>query len=633
MFADIRAKYAPFPFPGIECTDGKGLGAMCAIAGVINLKTDSDIKAKMLSTMKRRGPDDSGCYSYNDICLFHTRLAIIDPAGGRQPMHLHWANEDYTIIYNGELYNTDEIRRSLIACGHYFTGHSDTEVVLHAYAEWSEECVHQFNGIFAFAVLEQKRNRVFLARDRMGVKPLFYKIHNSGLIFASEIKTILAYPTVRAELDEIGAAELLLLGPGRTPGSGVFRGIYELEPGCCGYYTDGDLHWKRYWILKDREHTDSFDDTVAYVRFLVTDAIKRQMVSDVPIGTFLSGGLDSSIITAICAGEKNKAGESLPTFSVDYANNDQFFVANKFQPNSDGSYIRIMQKHVGSEHHWTILTPEDLTNALRDATNARDLPGMADVDFSLLVFCRHIRKQVKVALSGECADEIFGGYPWYRDPEVIALKGFPWAQNTKQRADFIAPNIIDKIDPNDFVMSRYKQTIDESDILPGASPQEKRMKQMVNLNHRWFMQTLLDRKDRMSMYHGLEVRVPFCDYRIAEYLYGVPWEFKDHNGQEKGLLRMAVRGLLPNEVLFRKKSPYPKTYDPHYLQLVSQMLSDVLNRKNAPILQIVNRKALEKLMVSEYAWPWYGQLMRVPQTIAYMLQLNYWMEAYNVSII
>lgn len=606
---------------------------MCAIAGVINLKMDNEISKKILYTMKRRGPDDSGSYTYKNISLLHSRLAVIDPAGGKQPMHLHWAGEEYTIVYNGELYNTEEIRRSLLGKGHIFTGHSDTEVVLHAYAEWSEQCVHHFNGIFAFAVFEKKANKIFLARDRMGVKPLFYILHKEGLVFASEIKTILAYPTITAELDEHGAAELLLLGPGRTPGSGVFRGICELEPGCCGYYYNGKLQVNRYWKLKDREHTDSFEKTVDYVRYLVIDSIKRQMVSDVPIGTFLSGGLDSSIITAICAGERNAVGEILPTFSIDYANNDQFFVANKYQPNSDSSYIRIMQKFVGSKHHWTILKPEDLTNALQAATSARDLPGMADVDFSLLVFCGHIRENVKVALSGECADEIFGGYPWYRDPEVIALNGFPWAQNTKQRADFIAPCILDKINPVDFVMSRYEHTLNESDILPGTSPQETRMKQMVNLNHRWFMQTLLDRKDRMSMYHGLEVRVPFCDYRIAEYLYGVPWEFKDYNGQEKGLLRMAMRGVLPDEILYRKKSPYPKTYDPYYLQLVSQMLLEILNKKDAPIYQIVNRQALEKLMVSEYAWPWYGQLMRVPQTIAYMLQINYWMEAYNVSVV
>lgn len=548
-------------------------------------------------------------------------------------MTLHWAGETYTLVYNGELYNTHEVRRELLALGHKFGGHSDTEVVLHAYAQWGEQCLDKFNGIFAFAVWEEREKRLFLARDRMGVKPLFYKEHDDGLLFASEIKTILTYPTVKAELDSEGAAEVLLLGPGRAPGSGVFRGIREIEPGCCGYFSGGKLRIWRYWQLKDREHMDSFGETVEKVRFLVTDAICRQMVSDVPIGTFLSGGLDSSLISAICAGELAKRGERLKTFSVDYADNDKYFVPGKFQPNSDGHYIRVMETALGSEHHWTVLTPEALVNVLEEATMARDLPGMADVDFSLLAFCGEIRRDVKVALSGECADEIFGGYPWYRDPEVRALDGFPWAQNTRQRAAYLHPDISARVDGETFVREHYQRTLRQRDILPGTAPQERRMKEMVNLNLRWFMQTLLDRKDRMSMHNGLEVRVPFCDWRIAEYLYGVPWEYKDYQGKEKGLLRCAMAGLLPEEVLWRKKSPYPKTWHPRYRELVTGRLQAVMDDPQAPIHQLVRKEALEELLHSEQAWPWYGQLMKGPQTIAYMLQINFWLKEYKISIV
>lgn len=293
--------------------------------------------------MTRRGPDESGVWQGEGCTLLHSRLAIIDLAGGKQPMEMHHAGERYMIVYNGELYNTQELRSELEKLGHTFSGHSDTEVALHSYVQWGEGCLDRFNGIFAFAVWEEKGKRLFLARDRIGVKPLFYKEHEGGLLFGSELKSILAWPTVRPELDEEGAAELLLLGPGRTPGSGVFRGIFEVEPGCCGYYEGGRLSLKRYWRLTDREHRDSFDETVEKVRFLVEDAVRRQMVSDVPIGTFLSGGLDSSLITAICAAEAAKKGERLHTFSVDYENNDQYFVANKFQPNSDGHFIRLMQ--------------------------------------------------------------------------------------------------------------------------------------------------------------------------------------------------------------------------------------------------------------------------------------------------
>ena len=601
---------------------------MCAIAGILGLPFQEGIIHNMLRTMQHRGPDGNGVAMTAGVCLLHARLAIIDPAGGQQPMKLQWQGRNYTLIYNGELYNTEELRNELEKLGHAFESHSDTEVLLHAFAQWGENCLEKLNGIYAFAVWQRENRILFLARDRMGVKPLFYTEHRGGFLFASEIKTILAYPTVERILNEEGIGELLLLGPGRTPGSGVFRDIRELEPGCCGWYREGNLHIRRYWQLMDREHSESLEETAEHVRYLVTDSIKRQMVSDVPVGTFLSGGLDSSLITAICAKEK---GESLPTFSLDFQDNEKYFVPGKFQPNSDNSFIEIMRRQLQTDHHWTVLTPQILLQTLQTATIARDLPGMADVDFSLLAFCREISEHVKVALSGECADEIFGGYPWFRDPQVLASAGFPWAQNTLQRSNFLRPEF--SLDPLEFVHSRYEKTVNQTDILPGIPEKERQMKQMVNLNYRWFMQTLLDRKDRMSMYSGLEVRVPFCDHRIAEYLYGVPWEYKDYAGAEKGLLRHAMEGILPQEVLWRKKSPYPKTHDPRYMDLVSGALKLVLEQKDAPIFQVVRREALEELLTADYAWPWYGQLMKVPQTIAYMLQLNFWLEEYRVVVV
>lgn len=606
---------------------------MCAIAGIIGLKITEEILQRMLESMKRRGPDGNGVYCINDTALLHSRLAIVDPLNGNQPMHLVWAGEKYTLTYNGELYNTSELRSELEKAGHIFVGYSDTEVVLHAYAQWGSGCLEKMNGIFAFAVWEEKNKRLFLARDRIGVKPLFYKIHGTGLLFASEIKTILQYPTVKAALDSQGAMQIIMLGPGRMPGSGIFRDIYEIEPGCCGYYEQGRLKIIRYWMMKDRTHQDSFDDTVDKVRYLVTDAIKRQMVSDMPLGTFLSGGLDSSIITAVCAKEMRERGEVLDTFSVDYQDNDRYFESSKFQPESDNKYITIMESALHTRHHRTILTAEQLVSSLEDATIARDLPGMADVDFSLLAFSGEIRKNVKVALSGECADEIFGGYPWYRDPEIRDKDGFPWAQNTSQRVSLLTKRIHDREKPNAFVMDMYLSTCKHSDILPENSATERRMKEMVNLNFRWFMQTLLDRKDRMSMYHSLEVRVPFCDYRIAEYLYSVPWEFKNWMGREKGLLRKAVAGILPEAVLYRKKSPYPKTFDPNYARLIHSKLDCLIQDQNAPLWHIVDRCAVVDMLKDEGKWPWYGQLMRHPQTMAYLLQINFWLIQYHIDIV
>jgi len=601
---------------------------MCGISGIIGLEARQETVDTMLSTMHRRGPDASDIYRDENAVLLHARLAVVGLQGGRQPMRLTHAGETYVLVYNGEIYNTEEVRQELQRLGHCFAGHSDTEVVLHAYAEYGRNCVNRLNGIFAFAVWETGRRRLFLARDRIGVKPLFYKLHHGGFLFASEMKTILAYPDVSARLDILGVQQLILLGPGRLPGSGILKDILELEPGCCGYYEEKSIIVSRYWKLMDREHTQNFAETSETVRFLVLDAIRRQMVSDVPIGTFLSGGLDSSIISAVCAGELEQTGERLHTFSVDYLNNDRYFQANPFQPDGDNHYIALMQNKLGTRHHWTVLTPEDLLNAMENATLARDLPGMADVDFSLLRFCADVRTHVKVALSGECADEIFGGYPWYRDPAIREKSGFPWAQNTKLRSAFMTP--ASQTDGEAFVMDAYYQTCRESDILPENTPQERRMKEMVNLNFRWFMQTLLDRKDRMSMYHGLEVRVPFCDYRIAEYLYGVPWEMKDWQGREKGLLRHAMKGILPEEVLYRKKSPYPKTFDPRYEQLVTEQLKQLLLR-DSPLWYIIRKEAVQDYLLYESPWPWYGQLMRRPQTIAYFLQMDFWLCRYGIE--
>lgn len=613
---------------------------MCAIAGQIfpvggKAEKNRVVYEKMQKTMNRRGPDQNGIFIEENAALIHSRLCVVDPENGLQPMTLTLGDKYFVLIYNGELYNTPELRKMLSEKGHKFKTHSDTEVLLHSYAEWGAECTDRLNGIYAFAVLEKHSGRLFLARDRMGVKPLFYALREGSLIFASELKTLLCHPLVKPEIDRGGLMQIMLLGPGRIPGDGVFRDVKELLPAERGYFDPKTsvIKTEIYWQLKDREHADNFEQTVEKVRFLVIDSIERQLVSDVPICTFLSGGLDSSIISAVADRYFTQMGERLRTVSVDYRDNEKYFKASKFQPNSDGAFIKIISDNLNAEHTLVLLDTPELVNALYDAVDTRDLPGMADVDSSLLLFCKEIKKIATVALSGECADEIFGGYPWYRDKTIREREGFPWAQSTVQRAGFFRREFLEGEDPVNYVNSYYKSTVEESSVLPDTDKTEARMKQMMNLNVKWFMQTLLDRKDRMSMYSSLEVRVPFCDHRIAEYLYTVPWEFKDHKSCEKGLLREAMRGLLPDEVLWRKKSPYPKTHNPAYLKAVSEELKKVIDDPDSPLLSLVKKEALEELMVSDNAVPWYGQLMNTPQTIAYFLQLDYWLKKYRVQIV
>ncbi len=609
---------------------------MCGITGMVHqqqdLRQQETLLRKMQQTMQRRGPDQEGIFLSEHCAMAHTRLAVIDVAHGRQPMEAAVGGEVYTIVYNGELYNTPELRTQLEHGGTWFQTRCDTEVILQAYANWGPKCVEQMNGIFAFAIWEHSAQRLFLARDRMGVKPLFYAEIPGGIVFGSEIKALLQHPDVPHEIDRNGIAELLLMGPGRTPGYGVFRTVREVKPAHCGYFMQGSLHLTAYWSRHAQPHTESFVQTAEHVRSLVTDAVHRQLVSDVPIGTFLSGGLDSSLLSSLASRELAAKGETLHTFSVDYRDNDVYFQKSHFQPTSDPTYIRCMERYLGSNHHWTVLDTPALAEALFAAVDARDLPGMVDVDSSLLLFCKEIRKEVTVALSGECADELFGGYPWYRDADVRRVNGFPWAQSTAYRKQFLLPEIAAELDAQAYVQNAYEKTITAAEKLPDDSPLEARMREMMKLNLDWFMQTLLDRKDRMSMYSALEVRVPFCDYRIASYLYNVPWEYKDWNGYEKGLLRTAMQDALPPEVLWRKKSPYPKTHNPSYLRAVSEMLAGVLRDPQSLVFQLVRREMLQRLLENEESVQWYGQLMTRPQIIAYFVQLNYWMETYQVRV-
>lgn len=610
---------------------------MCGICGMAGFESDlrekRNVLEKMQNKLANRGPDDEGIFCSERECIMaHRRLAVIDPENGRQPMTRTYMNEDYTIVYNGELYNTKEVRAELTAMGAKFETNCDTEVVLWGYIFYKEDVLNKFNGIFAFGIWEHNRKRLFLARDRMGVKPLFYAETVNGLIFSSEINSLLECPDIPHEIDLKGLSEIILIAPGRTPGYGIFKTVRELKRAEYAIYDDSGLKKEIYWRLKAKEHTDNFNQTAEKVRFLLEDSVKRQLVSDVPLGTFLSGGLDSSIISSIASCEYKSQGKILDTFSLDYKSNDIYFQKSKFQPTSDTEYIDIMVEYLGSKSHKTILDTPALAAALVPAMESRGMAAMGDVDSSMLLFCRDIRKSVTAALSGECSDEIFGGYPWYRDETIRMSEGFPWAQSTVYRQSFLRDELSELIDGKAYVDKAYRDTISDVDKLSGEPVTESRTREMMILNIDWFMQNLLERKDRMSMYSSLEVRVPFCDYRIAEYLYNVPWEYKDYKGYEKGLLREASRGYLPDEILWRKKSPYPKTHNPAYFLAVSKMLRKIIDNPSSPILYIVKKSKLMELMGESESVQWYGQLMTKPQTIAFFVQLNEWMKRYNVKI-
>ena len=612
---------------------------MCGIAGWVdfneNLYTKDKVMAGMSDTLKQRGPDAEGAYKANEVFLVHRRLIVVDPDNGKQPMTRSTAYGKFVIVYNGELYNTEQVRKKLLNLGYQFEGHSDTEVLLIAYIEWREKCVDELNGIFAFAIWNEADKQLFIARDRMGVKPFFFHSFNGGLIFGSQIKTLLANPKVRPLIDEKGISSVMLLGPAKIPGDGVFKDIKELKQGECATFDKNGLKIWEYWHLKAQLHTDNLEQTIEKTRFLLNDSITRQLVSDVPLCTFLSGGLDSSIISTIASKDYNSRGEKLSTYSVDYKGNEMYFQSNAFQPNADAPWIKVMSEYLGTNHKDVVVDTPALIEALYDAVLARDLPGMADVDSSLLLFCREVKKDFTVAVSGECADEIFGGYPWYHDKNILFNESFPWSQSTSLRAGLLKENVLKKINPVEYVQNCYDNTVADTMYNDFDTPLNKRMREMFMLNIKWFMQTLLDRKDRMSMATGLEVRVPFCDHVLTEYAYNIPWEIKSIDGREKGLLRRCYKGILPDEIITRKKSPYPKTFNPNYLQMTKGLLLNIYNDKNTRLFEIMSKEKVKELIDSDakcFGQPWYGQLMREAQIFAYLIQVEFWLRHFNVEI-
>lgn len=609
---------------------------MCGIGGFVDYERDARRGGPILHGMKRtltpRGPDAEGTYFDEDAALVHRRLIVIDPEGGKQPMHS--PDRNTIIIYNGELYNTPELRTELMSRGHEFVGHSDTEVLLHAYLEWKTDAFSRLNGIFAFAIWEKRERRLTLCRDRLGVKPLFFAPIRNGLTFGSTIDTVLCHPEIEPALDEDGLRTLLLLGPARPPESGVFRQIKSLLPGHFAVLTPENFTDHVYWQLEAHEHEDDLPTTIERTHTLICDAARRQLVSDVPLACFLSGGLDSSILSMLAAKDYAARSETLDTWSVDYRDNDKYFTKSIFQPNSDDSYIDQMVDFLGTHHHRVVLEPEALCAALLPATDARALPGMADVDSSLLLFCAAVKRGgTTVCLSGECADELFGGYPWYHREEILFEDTFPWSRSVGLRLGLLTPDAVRN--GEEFVRQHYRDTCDRAPKLSSDDKKAARMREMFVLNLDWFMATLLDRKDRMSMYSGLEVRVPFCDHRIVEYAYNMPWDFKSLEGREKGIVRRAFANELPKEIVYRKKSPYPKTFHPVYTRLCADYVCRIFEDNTSVAASLFDRNAVQKLMQrpESLAEPWFGQLMRTPQIFAYIIQLDRWFRHYHVKIV
>ncbi|MGW7230434.1 asparagine synthase (glutamine-hydrolyzing) [Streptomyces cyaneofuscatus] len=615
---------------------------MCGLAGWVSYGRDlreyTRTASTMTETMVCRGPDAGGLWSSQHAVLGHRRLSIIDLEGGRQPMAVAEGADDLPVItYTGEVYNFQELREELRGLGHEFRTSSDTEVVLRAYLQWGADFAERLNGIYAFAIWDPRSEELLLVRDRMGVKPLYYHPTEDGVIFGSELKAILAHEDVEAVIDGEGLREIFSIV--RTPGHGVLKGMYEVLPATVMRFTKDGSSSHRYWELTAREHTDDLDTTIDTVRELLEDIVDRQLIADVTVGTLLSGGLDSSAITAIAAKALAEKGvtEPIRAFSVNFTGHEERFEANVQWADPDTPYAIEVAEHVGAEHIIVELDSNDVLNdeVRRQVLRAQDLPvSTGDMEYSLLLLCRALKERMTVALSGEAADELFGGYTWFHDEEAVSLDSFPWHHPFEKAGGIGALQDIglwDRLGLTEYIKQRYTEALQQVPRLAGESGHEARMRELTFLNLTRWENFLLDRKDRISMAASLEVRVPFTDHRLVEYVYNTPWAMKNFDGREKSLLRAAMRGVLPDSVLDRKKNPYPSTQDLTY-ELELRKRVEAIITEGAPVLGLVGEADIRRLLdrpEGAYAvgGPWSARAV-----LERLVEFNTWVSDYDVTV-
>jgi asparagine synthase (glutamine-hydrolysing) len=615
---------------------------MCGVVGWVDFgRSLAGERANILAmtgTMALRGPDAEGVWLAEHVALGHRRLAVIDLVGGVQPMT---TDRDGTaaaaITYSGEVYNYRELRDELAGLGHQFRTRSDTEVVLRAYLEWGDAFVERLNGMFAFGLWDIARQRLVLGRDRMGVKPLYYHGTAAGVVFGSEPKAVLAHPTVPVEVDADGLRAAMTLA--KTPGDSLYRGIRELRPGHLLLVDRAGRHEQAYWRLPTREHTDDLDTTVGTVHELLRDIMTRQMIADVPVGTLLSGGLDSSVVTALAAAAPSERGGPVRSFAVDFVGQTENFLPEAWRDTPDGPFARAAATHVGTDHHEIVLNVATMMDPLYRTSTMMAMDGpspMGDMMTSAYLLFGAVREGSTVALSGESADEVFGGYPWFHDPDALATPTYPWlaalhrsSGGVNPSSDLLEPDLAKLLELPTYESDTYHAAIAEVEHLPGADARERRMREVFHLHLTRWVQLLLDRKDRLSMAHGLEVRVPFCDHRLVEYVYNTPWSRKTYDGREKSLLRGAAAGLLPESVLQRKKSPYPSTQDPRYGQMLRDQATEILADRGSPTAGLLNVPRIREILETPLESSGFGPNRR---NVELLISLDDWLRRYPIRL-
>jgi asparagine synthase (glutamine-hydrolysing) len=542
---------------------------MCGIAGLVYRDAarpcDTDVVARMRDICTYRGPDDAGAYLDGPVGLGHRRLSIIDLGGGHQPMAdpsgKNW------VVFNGEIYNYRTVRDSLIAKGYTFKTHSDTEVILQLYADMGEQCVTAMNGMFAFAIWDSEKRSLFLARDRMGVKPLYYAETREAFVFGSEIKSIFASGYVDPRCREEAIAEYLLFR--QVAGvDGLFQGIKALPPGCTMTVRDGAVRVTRYWSPRPPQDrpTLTYDDAKATFRELLEDSVRLRLISDVPVGTFCSGGVDSSLVTAVAARLK---GDAVNTYSVGFDEVDF----------DESAYALMVAEKYRTVHHQLKVDSAEYAELFPRMVWHNDEPLDFANSVQIYALSKLAKERVTVVLTGEGSDELFAGYPRYRIPDLARMFRYVPAPLRKLAAS-LGDHRIEKL-------SRYASvTPDEAllynssylrpevvaavceKVVPAALEHRREalrasaalgldaIGRVSLLDQESFLVGILHRQDKMSMAASIESRVPFMDYRIVEFANRLPSEFKVRKGSGKAIVKDVAREFLPAEIVDRRKSGF-----------------------------------------------------------------------------
>ncbi len=603
---------------------------MCGITGWVSYDEDArlaqPVLEAMVATMARRGPDASGTWLGRHAAIGHRRLAVIDIVGGKQPMTAEQDGSQVVLTYSGEVYNFVELRAELRQNGREFRTQSDTEVVLQAYLAWGEDFVNRLNGMYAFAIWDERAHRLLLVRDRLGVKPLYYARTHDGVVFGSEPKALFAHPRVEPRLDAQGLREAYSLV--FNTGPSIWAGVREVLPGAVVVVDRSGLSERRYWQIEARPHTDDLDTTVERIGELLGDTVRRQLYADVPRCALLSGGLDSSILTAMIAERLREQGERVRSFAVDYGDQDPQCTPQVGRSVPDAPFAKEAAAYIGTDHQTILLD----SSSLLDPENrlavvvARDSPtGGGDMDISLYLLFERIRSTSTVAVSGEAADEAFGGYQWFHQPLLIGAPTFPWLLGGTMP---LHPQLEATLRIREFQKDAYRSALAAVPTLDGEDAGERRMRELTHISLTRSLQQLLHRKDRLSMAVGLEVRVPYCDHRLVDYAFNVPWAMKSFDGREKSLLRAISSERVPSSVLWRQKSPYPSTRDVAYNRGVADQASDARNVPHSPVRDFVDVDAITPLLKLEADQLQWAQRLR----LEWVIDLSLFLAYYNPTI-